>query len=581
MNAAQKLLFDFHDHPKFCEQSLSIRNKQGRVVPFILQPAQAKLHKAIKQMRDARRPVRIVYLKPRRVMVSAATAAEFFHEIPFTPGQSGLVVAHLKKAAKEIWNYHRDFDRFYRPFGGLIERPGRHRKPGAAGCIEYDNGSRIEIETARNLDAGRAFGIRYLHLSEYAYYRNARELGRGLINSVPDDVDTMIVKESTANGVGNPFHQDCLAAMDTTSGNEWLFVFFAWFEHPEYVREFATPEARARFQQTLTSHEEEMRARFQLSLEQLAWRRWAIQNKCEGSVETFHQEYPSTPEEAFLYSGRPRFQHQALSRMPVIKDAPCGELVEEVGPRAALRFEVQDRGPLVVYKRPQPNKMYVAGADVAEGIDVGDGSIGGEDPDYSVLIIADKDTGEQVAKLRARMEPDPFAEYSAALLRWYNWAFIVPEANGPGVAYMEGLLRYGVPPALIYHRHPQPDEKFSSQASSSLQLLGWKQNAVTRVQMISLLDRAIREMSYIMHDPNTISEHLTFVIKSSGRAEHQNNCHDDEVFASGATVLGLHHPPVDMRLAGIRAPSRAEAGVVRTYGQSRQEDTRRGRLLRF
>lgn len=580
MNAARKLLDDFHDHPKFCEESLSIRNERGVVVPFILRPAQLKLHQAIEKQRAQRRPVRIVYLKGRRVNVSAGVAGEFFHEVPFKGGQSGLVVAHLKKAAKEIWNYHRDFDRYYRPFGGVIERPGRHRKAGLAGAIEYDNGSRLDIETARNLDAGRAFGIRYLHLSEYAFYRNARELGRGLINSVPDDVETMIIKESTANGVGNPFHQDCLAAMD--GKNEWEFVFFAWFEHPLYVREFDTPEDRAKFQATLEQSEEEMRGRFRLTLEQLAWRRWAIKNKCEGSVDTFHQEYPSTPEEAFLFSGRPRFQHKMLMRMPVINDAPTGTLEEETGPRASILFVPEEKGgPLVVYKRPQPNKRYVAGADVAEGIDVGDGSIGGEDPDYSVLIVADADTGEQVAKLRARMEPDYFAQFSYALLRWYNWAFLVPEANGPGVAYIEALLRYGFPPALFFHRQPQPDEQYSTSAATSLQKLGWKQNAVTRQQMISALDRAIREMSFIMHDPNTISEHLTFVIKSCGRAEHQNNCHDDEVFAAGATVMALQHPPVDMRLVGIKQNAAESAGTVRTYGKSRSEDTRRGRLLRF
>jgi hypothetical protein len=582
MNAAQRLLDSFHDHPTFCRESLRIRDKQGHIVPFLLQPAQLKLHRAVERQRAARRPVRIVYLKPRRVMVSAAVAAEFFHEIPFNAGQSGLVVAHSLKAARQIWNYHRDFHRLYQPFRGVVELPQAHRKPGLKGAIEYANGSTIEIETARNLEAGRAFNIRYLQLSEYAFYANARRIGAGLLNSVPDDVDTMIVKESTANGVGNPFHQDCLSAMDASSSTEWLFVFFAWWEHPEYVKAFQTPEERARFQSMLTQDEGDLARKHNLSLEQLQWRRWAIKDKCEGSVDMFHQEYPSTPEEAFLYSGRPRFQHKQLVRMPVINDAPAGGLVEDPGPRRALVFEPQERGPLVVFKRPQLNRLYVAGADVAEGIDVGDGTVGGSDPDYCVLIVADRDTGEQVAKLRGRFEPDLFAEYSVALVRWYNWAFLVPEANGPGIAYIEGLLRYGLPPALIYHRQPQADEQFSTSRSTQLQYLGWKSTLVTRTQNVSALDRAIREMSYVMHDPNTISEHLTFVVKSNGRAEHQDNCHDDEVFASVGVVLGLEHPPVDMRLAGVKAasPMKSTAGIS-TYGKSRQEEQRRGRLLRF
>jgi hypothetical protein len=294
----------------------------------------------------------------------------------------------------------------------------------------------------------------------------------------------------------------------------------------------------------------------------------------------FHQEYPSTAAEAFLYSGRPRFDHKQLVKMPVIADALAGELVERVsGPRRVQVFEPGERGPLVLYKRPLANRLYVAGVDICEGIDVGDGTIGGQDPDWSVANFFDRDTGEQVAKLRARMEPDPFAEYVWALMQFYNGAFSVPEANGPGIAFIEALLRHGCPPSLIYHRRPDADEQFAGQrASSKLELLGWKENSTTRVQLISRLDARIRELTIILHDPNTISEHFSFIIRPNGRAEHQDNCHDDEVFSCGLAGVGLDHPPVDARLSGFERSS--DSGVkragVRRYGQSRREERRRG-----
>ena len=580
MTQAELIYEAFHDHSLFCRESLSIADKQGRVVPFIQQPAQIKLHKAIQKQRALKQPVRIIYLKPRRVMVSAGVASEMFHEIPFRSGQHGMVVAHNLKAARQIWNYHRDFHRLYKPFRGLIELPRIHRKPGMRGAMEWENGSGIEIETANNLDAGRAFSIRYLQLSEYAYYRNARKLTGGLLSAVPDDPDTMIVKESTANGVGDPFHQDCLAAMDPASGSGWLFVFFAWFEHPEYVIHFPSLEEKARFQDTLSREEVLLQQQHSLTLEQVAWRRWAIKNKCEGSVEMFHQEYPSTAEEAFLYSGRPRFDHKQLAKMPIITGAPAGELVERTnGPRAVQVFEPLERGPLVIYKRPSPNRLYVCGIDVCEGIDVGDGTIGGQDPDWSVANFFDRDTGEQVAKLRARLEPDPFAEYVYAVQRWYNWAFLVPEANGPGLAFIEALLRYGCPPSLIYHRRPDPDERFAGErASTKLQLLGWKENSTTRVQLISRLDARIRELSIILHDPNTVAEHYSFIIRSGGRAEHQDNCHDDEVFSVALAGVGLDHPPVDVRLnsrPGFTPGAQQRLAGVRYYGQRRLDRQRR------
>lgn len=576
IGAGKKILEAFEDHGAFCRESLRIQSKAGPIVPFELQPAQLKLHKAIAKQRLAGEPVRIVFLKPRRVMVSAAVAAEFFHRVAFTAGQSALVVAHKLSAARQIWNYHRGFHTRYKPFRGVIELPRAVRRPGARGAIEYENGSTIEIETARNLDAGRAYSIRFLQLSEYAYYLHAVKVALGLVNSVPDDPDTMIVKESTANGVGNAFHRDCLEAMDPTSGSGWQFVFFSWAEHPEYQRPFDSVEAAGRFQDSLSKDEWELQRTLTLTLAQLNWRRWAIKNKCDGSVEMFHQEYPSTPEEAFLYSGRPRFSHVHLGKMPIIADAPTGELVERtLGPRAMQVFEPGQRGALVVYKRPAANRRYVAGVDVAEGIDVGDGTIGGQNPDWSVANFFDADTGEQVAKLRARMEPAPFAEYVVAVQQWYNWAFLVPEANGPGLAFIEGLLRNDCPVGLIYHRRAQPDELFSDRAATALQLLGWKTNAVTRVQLISTLDVAIREISIILHDPHTIAEHYTFVIKANGRAEHQDGCHDDEVIACALGAVGLQHPPPDERLKPVQNRGAQMAGA-RPYGRSRQDQQRRG-----
>ena len=53
---------------------------------------------------------------------------------------------------------------------------------------------------------------------------------------------------------------------------------------------------------------------FGVSYEQLKWRRWCINNNCNGDVEQFHQEYPSTPEEAFIASGRPRFNIGVLKQ---------------------------------------------------------------------------------------------------------------------------------------------------------------------------------------------------------------------------------------------------------------------------
>lgn len=580
---AHQVLLDFPKHEEFCLESFQIRNKLGKSVPFELYPAPKRLHALILKQQAARRPIRIISLKARQVFVSAGVAAEVMHIVPFVAGQQAMVVAHDKASATNIHSYYVQLRDGYKPFGKTggfagIPMSKRARNAPAAGVIEWENKSYVRVATARNLESGRSYSLRYLHLSEYAFWKNAALLMGGLLQSVPDDPDTMIVIESTANGVGGDFHARWLQAMDPTSGSDWIPFFFAWWEHPEYTRPLAD---RAAFQLTLDKDEREIQTKYTLTLEQLNWRRWAIRNKCKGSVDTFRQEYPADDIEAFLFSGRPRFSHQHLAMMPVDRDGLAGELEElQNGPRQIITFrpDANNKGPLIVYKKPSPQKRYTIGVDVAEGIDVGDGGPGTSNPDFSVASVFEVDTGEQVAKLRGRMEPSPFAEYVALLARWYNWAYIVPESNGVGIAFIEGLLHADYPPSLIYHRQPQPDEQFRPDAAATLTYLGWRQNVVTRVQLLSKLDQAIREFGILIRDPNTLSECQTFVIKPNGRAEGNAQCHDDEVFAAALGVVGIETAPAARKVSMIEGQKPRPPGGVKRYGQRRRNG--RGDLVR-
>lgn len=575
MQPAAKLLADFRDHEQFCRESFAIRNKRGLVVPFELYPAPTRLHKLIEKQQAAGKPIRIICLKARQVFISAGVAAEFMHIVPFLPGQKAMVVAHDKASAKNIFSYYTQLRDGYKQFKGQVKMPPLRLDARASGVIEWTNESYVRVETANNLTSGRSYSLRLLHLSEYAFWRNAGALMGGLLQSVPDDPDTAVIIESTANGVGGDFHARWLSAMDPSSGSDWIPFFFAWWEHPEYTRLLGD---RAEFQASMSKEEQDLQTRYHLTLEQLNWRRWAIRNKCRGNVDTFKQEYPSNPEEAFLFSGRPRFSHTHLAKMPVDRNGLVGELVEaDSGPRRVIVFQPdqENKGALTVYKKPAPQKRYAAGVDICEGIDAGEGGPGDQDPDWSVCSVFDCDTGDQVAKLRARMEPGPFAEYVVDLLRWYNWAYVVPESNGVGIAFIEALLRYDYPPSMIYHRQPQPDEQFRPEAGTTLTYLGWRQNVVTRPQLLSKLDTAIREFGILIRDPNTLSELQTFVYKPNGRAEAQDQCHDDEVFAAGLGVVGIETAPAARLMAGIdrqmpKAPTRG--GVVKRYGRKRERE---------
>ncbi len=558
----------WQDHAGWCRECLSIRNRDGRTVPLIPTAAHRRLADAVRRQRQRKRPVRIVYLKARRIGVSVGACATLFQSTPFLSGQHAFIVSYVKRSSQEIFEYIDQFFNSYKPYRGVIGmEPGTCAKLRA----RWRNKSYIEVATAKDVKTGRSYDIRHLLLDEFAFYPNASAFMTSILQSVPDDPDTTVIIPSTANGVGGEFYDLWQKATDPARESEWLPLFFGWWEEPGYSRELEIPAAE--FQTTLSRNHpvygDEMaeREKYGLNLEQLNWRRWTIANKCKWSLDRFQQEYPGCAEEAFLASGRPRFNHRALNRMPVIRTAIVGELEEDtIGTRRRIVFRASEEGhgAVTIYRRPDPLGEYVIGADPSEGHDVRSGEPGHQDPDFSVAEVFDARTGEQVAKYRARTQPAEFGSILYALGWYYNWAYLVPEAKGAGLGTIEKLLELGYPLERLYKRRADADVA----GSTLLQDYGFETTNVNRPQLVSTLDDAIREGSIILRDPNTVQECRTFVIKSNGKAEHADECHDDEVLATALAVIGLRTMP--------RKKPKADGDIqrpgVRKWGRRRLVD---------
>lgn len=528
---------EFQDDERFCREALIVQDKQGKLVPAIWGPSQRRLFDAIHSQQEAGKPVRIIALKPRQVYWSTGVAMKFWKETAFREGQRAMVYAHDEDSAQRIFEYYERFHSNYKPYHGL-QLP-KSNKPSLTEGIRYVNRSAIEIHTANNVVGGRSRTARRLHLSEYAFYRDAAQLMTGLLQALPDDPDTMLVIESTANGMGGPFYDMWNRA--TEGKNDFLPIFFAWWEHPEYKRPLSM--APDRFQESMDKEERELMRRDRLTLEQVNWRRWAIENKCEGDADRFRQEYPGTPEEAFLSSGRPRFRTAYIRRHTGV-EGEKGELrVEEIEhgiQRTRTSFFPNERGALTVWTKPEAGKQYVIGADTAEGIDINDGS-GTADPDYASADVFEASIRLQVAQLRERLTPSEFGRYLYELGKWYHFAFIVLEVNSSGMGTLETLLDLGYPQERIYKR-PILDEGGKQRTTK----MGWKTTSANRENLITGYESALAgagDGGIILRSAVSIREAMTFVIKPNGRTEAQPGCHDDTVFSGALATRGLSEMP--------------------------------------
>jgi hypothetical protein len=154
----QDLLYrSFSDHKTFAHESLSVETEDKRVVPMVLSPGQLRLREAIKRQRDRNRPVRIIYLKARRIQATTGTAAEFFHSTAFRAGVHTVVLAHDETSVRNIFGIYKRFHESYKPFAGKIKLPPARA---LSDRIYYEYGgepqsSFIQIHTSGNA-SGRA-----------------------------------------------------------------------------------------------------------------------------------------------------------------------------------------------------------------------------------------------------------------------------------------------------------------------------------------------------------------------------------------------------------------------------------------
>jgi hypothetical protein len=568
----EEIYSGFQDHARFCRESLTVETEGRELVPMTLSPGQVRLRGAIARQRTAGRPVRIIYLKSRRIQATTGTAAEFFHSTAFQAGVHSVVLAHDDTSVQNIFSIYERFHDKYKAFGGVIKLPASRT---LSDRIYYEYGgdpesSFIQVHTAGNVNFGRSFRITNVHFSEFPYYPNPQQTLTAVMSAVPKTPDTCAVIEGTAKTVGDFFQRLWQQAIDPAVESEWVGLFMGWWEHPTNRMPLAWPAEK--FQESLSKEEWELKQRFNLSLEQLAWRRWTIANDCAGDVSMFRREHPATPEEAFMASSRNRFSIPHIQRMPIQRQAIVGELqAEDVGGEQRMVLLPNEVGAVRVYRLPEKGRFYALGADPSGGADANLGK-GEADPDWAVGQMLDRDTGEQCAVLRARMMPGEFGRYCNRFARWYNMAQICIERNGAGIGSLEALLNCDYPPGLIYHRPLTPDQDPQTRSDK----IGWDTGEVSRQQLISMLDEALRQSSIFVHDPITQTELITFVINARGKAEAQQGCHDDTVLALALAVVVLARMPRPRPTAG----SESLRPEIRKYGRPVESDDRRGRIVR-
>jgi len=294
----QKLKDNFVHYAIKC---LSIRSKLGVIKPFELNAAQKYIHNQLEMQKGQTGKVRALILKGRQMGCSTYVGGRFYHRTTYNRGTQCFILTHALDATN---NLYKMAQRFYENTPPLVRPQVSTNNSKELIFGRLDSG--YKIGTAENKSVGRSSTIQLFHGSECAFWANASEHAKGILQAVPDAPGTEIILESTANGVGNYFHQMWQKAEAGMS--DFIAIFVPWFWQPEYQREVChgfTP----------SEYEISLKDNYGLTDEQLNWRRFKIVDLSvngQDGEKSFCQEYPCNANEAFQLTGENTFVESSL-----------------------------------------------------------------------------------------------------------------------------------------------------------------------------------------------------------------------------------------------------------------------------
>jgi len=489
------------------EGMLTIANKQGEDVPFILNKAQRHL--------DENLTGRDNIPKARQRGISSYALARGTIKCLSKRNTSAVVISHEAKATERMLAKVHYFLEHMSP-APIIGHSSKN-------TITFPKmNSKFYIGTAGSSDFGRGDTISFLHCSEIAFWEDAKMLMTGLMQAVPEGFGEVLL-ESTGNGQGNYYHK---GVMDAENGkSHYTNHFFGWLDEPEYDLPITFQEA----QDIMNSldpllKEDELVDKWNLTAGQIKFRRHKLV-ELEYDMNKFDQEYPKTLDECFQASGAGIF----------------GKVIF-VPDRELWTTSESDHRLMLLSPHPKIGEHYIVGGDVSAGIG----------KDRSCAQILHQKSMEQVGTYNSDIiPPDEFGMKLIDIGKMFNNAFITVEANNYGITTLDHMTmmdmdeKTGVetaryPLELIYF-----EDKTAPKGANEVQQLtsyGFKTTEKSKPFVIGKL-RAQLAVAIVLHNKNTKAELSTFIESDSGKLQAEQGCFDDEVMALAMCVVGMFKSP--------------------------------------
>ena len=292
----QERLRCIYDFEYWCWRCVKITDKiSGQLIPFVLNRPQRKLLGVMEQQRENNQPIRIILLKARQWGGSTLVQVYIaWWQLVRGKGKNSIIVGHKRNSSFAIKNMFRTILANYPKElleDGLEEMTFKNVPDSKDIQVITSRDCSICLTSSYSPDSARGLNLSFAHLSEVAFWNSNRnidpnDLIRTVTGTIPLASGTIIVMESTANGINSFFF------------NEWnresiyQKVFVAWHEIDLYRKPL---DDGFDFDQC-DEYEHDLWEQG-LTLEQIYW--YHEKRKDFSEHNLMKAEFPSNPKEAF------------------------------------------------------------------------------------------------------------------------------------------------------------------------------------------------------------------------------------------------------------------------------------------
>ena len=257
---------------------------------------------------------RIICLKNRRALITTAVSVLTYDVVTNLQGIDAGILAHEDNTTTYIYNQirhlHARVPKELRPALGRANE--NEMRFGAKYQEEFEDGnlglmSRISCRTAGGHYPFSGYTLRIAHFSEGPKWQGDKarhaDIQMSVLNAIPAQGPSLVIDEGTANGKNNLFYERWTRAWDKKSspdGIDWHPFFVKWTHDPSNYLPIPKDYEWEAWPRDDQDYERSLRANHGLADEQLLFRRFKVIEACNGDPSVFAQDYPLTPQEAFI-----------------------------------------------------------------------------------------------------------------------------------------------------------------------------------------------------------------------------------------------------------------------------------------